>query len=1569
MAILDDLCHDGNSAKNYTFWEGTAYGACYEQLIGVLPIYIIFGLVNCLYIDKELHTLQTNPILQKCRVLFVRFFISIASVVPPVLNVILTYVYLETTVSIAHTCGVGFRTVSWLIHSGLVWRIRSMNVKHVRGFIPIIVAWALTVVSDCVQLTTTVLQYIYDEDNLIPLVCLSTTVLLQILYLSTLIPGSRHVRAFHKPPEAINRVPCINEGESDEEDESAGLITNSRAQGYGTNLPFNDQQELGIAEDGANILSKLIFFWIQPLMVKGSKGKIHKPDDVFELPPELRPQTVARKFQRISSNIFKDDTRTCNNHSQQPNGLPNDPHVVYSTSYQKQRKHRLINCLNKGFGLRFYPLGIIKFIQDCIGFAGPIFLHELVSYIENSNEPTSHGYYYALGLFVSSLLGSFLGLHFNYQVNKVKVQVRGALVSTIYRKSVRVNLATISKFTTGEIVNFMSTDADRVVNFCSSFHQFWSLPFQIAVSLYLLHQQVGLAFLTGLAFVLLLIPVNKWLTVKIQGYNEDMMKRKDDRVKLMSEILNGIRVIKFYAWELSFQEKINRLRLLELRSLKGIKYLDAWCVYFWATTPVLISILTFTTYASMGYNLTAAKVFTSVALFNMLIGPLNAFPWVINGVIEAWVSVHRVQSFLELEDNDLEKYYTQVPVDGDQSILDIQIKNGCYNWGKIINNEASKAEGSDENDVLAKPPGTLALKDLNLSVFKGQLVGVIGTVGCGKSSLMAAFMAEMHQDEGMTWVSCLDEGFGLACQEPWIQHATLKENILFSEPFYNSRYQAVLQACALTEDLKILPAGDNTEIGENGVNLSGGQKARVALARAVYQKDKNVYLLDDPLSAVDAHVGEHLFNKCIMGILKEKTRILCTHHTKYLWQADVVIVMENGTIASYGHPSVILNKLETTENGLTTSASEKGDALNDVENKEANCDEGKDKKVEDKLIKEEDQDKGVVKLDVYKSYWRAVGHLLAISTFIALTLMQASRNINDWWLAYWVTHSTDEEVLGAYQRFNAVLLPSASNSSNIPSNLTQATMLPANLTTASDNLKFYLGIYSGLAAGNSIFTLLRAFLFAYGGLCATKLVHNRLLDRILHAPIVFFEETPIGRLINRFSSDVYSVDKDLPFMLNIFLAQLYGVLGTVVITCYTLPWFILVLVPILIVYYLIQKYYRKTSRELKRITSVTRSPIYAHFSETLSGVMTIRALRATERFEEENLTRLEQNQRANFCSLAVTMWLGLWLQLLGVVMVGAVALLSVWEHHNGGINPGLVGLAISYILGITGQLMGVITSFTETEKQMVSVERIMHYVKEVPQESQQSLLYTPAQWPSLGRVCFTRVSFSYHRHLPNALNSVTFTTAPGEKIGIVGRTGSGKSSLFLALFRMVELQDGSITIDGTNISHVQVQDLRSRLAVIPQDPFLFSGSIRENLDPKGEHSDDELWCILEKCHLKEVVQALGGLEGEAAEKGRHFSSGQRQLVCLARAMLTRAKVLCIDEATASIDYDTDKLLQETIRTEFRENTVLTIAHRINTIVDSDRVIVMESGMIAEFDAPDDLLSDTNSLFYGLVHSN
>ncbi|NWH86570.1 MRP7 protein, partial [Aegithalos caudatus] len=1292
--------------------------------------------------------------------------------------------------------------------------------------------------------------------------------------------------------------------------------------------PSWSQGSQRVAEDGESWLSRFFYTWMNPLMKRGYQQKLNQPQDVYVLPRQLR---AAR---------------------------------VYSP-HHAQEAVRLMSVLHAAFGLRFYTLGLLKLAGSLLGFSGPLLLNLLVNFMESRQEPLSHGVLYALGLFAGSFLGALLRNQFSYEMNKMVLMVRAAIISAIYRKALRVSGASLARFTVGEIVNFMSTDTNRLVNFCRSFHELWSLPVQLAIALYLLYQQVGVAFLGGMALALLLVPINKMIANRIMVNNEKMLKHKDTRVKLMTEFLSGIRVIKFYAWEKHFSTRINACRAEELQKLRAVSYLDALCVYLWAALPVVVSIAIFVTYVLLGHQLTATKVFTAVALVGMLILPLNSFPWVLNAILEAKVSLDRIQKFFELVDQDLEAYYAlDSPSD---SATAMEMKCAAFLWVPV----------EEESSRQPSSTGTLQLHIENLSVRKGMLLGVVGKVGSGKSSLLAAITGELIKQGGQVYVCDLEQGFGLATQEPWIQFTTVRENILFGREYDARLYQEVLEACALSEDLNILPAGDQTEVGENGVTLSGGQKARIALARAIYQ-EKELYLLDDPLAAVDADVANHIMQKCIFGILKHKTRVLCTHRTEFLEKADTLLLMDNGRIVKTGTPADILPLVEAFPKFKDTDKGHKDKAPNEQGQEEAIKTEAEEPTQNTNLInKEEEKKEGAVAFQVYKAYWMAMGSCVAISILFSLFLMQASRNISDWWLSYWIS-SISQTANTSVMAYSASL-PSPElllfSTSGLVSPIQDLDKTPAPPNGSMD-VNFYLIVYGSIAGANSLFTIIRAFLFAYGALRAAAVIHDRLLQRVLKATVTFFNTTPTGRILNRFSSDLYCVDDSLPFMLNIFLANMFGLLGMLVIMTYGLPWIGLVFLPLAVVYFSIQRYYRFSSRELKRLCSVTLSPIYTHFSETLSGLSTVRGMRATKRFELENQLRLEQNQRCLFASNTVMEWLDIRLQMIGVVVVTAIAGIAIIQHQKQLGNPGLVGLVLSYALSVTNLLSGLISSFTHTEIMMVSVERTEEYTTDIPMEPQDKLVQVKAQmcsqvsadWPSKGLVEFQQVVLAYRAGLPNALNGVSFTVYPGEKLGIVGRTGSGKSTLFLALFRMVEMKSGQILLDGVDSQLVGLEELRSRLAIIPQDPFLFSGSIRENLDPQGKRTDAELCEVLEQCHLWDAVTQMGGLESELGERGKSLSVGQRQLMCLARALLTQAKVLCIDEATASVDQKTDQLLQQTIRQRFADKTVLTIAHRLNTILDSDRVLVMQAGRVAELDSPARLSQKDGSLFQHLLHS-
>ncbi|XP_025846741.2 ATP-binding cassette sub-family C member 10 isoform X2 [Vulpes vulpes] len=1254
-------------------------------------------------------------------------------------------------------------------------------------------------------------------------------------------------------------------------------------------LLLSQGQESEVAEDGESWLSRFSYAWLTPLLARGARGELRQPQDTCHLPRRLHPAYLARIFQA-----------------------------------HWQEGVRLWKALYKAFGRHYLALGLLKLVGTMLGFSGPLLLSLLVGFLEEGQEPLSNGLLYALGLAGGAVLGAVLQNQYGYEIRKVTLQARGAVLNILYRKALQLGPR---RPPAGEALNLLGTDSERLLNFAGSFHEAWGLPLQLAITLYLLHQQVGVAFVGGLILALLLVPVNKVIATRIMASNQEMLQHKDARVKLMTELLSGVRVIKFFGWEQALGARVEACRAQELGRLRVIKYLDAACVYLWAALPVVISIVIFITYVLMGHQLTATKVFTALALVRLLILPLNNFPWVINGLLEAKVSLDRIQRFLDLPSHSPQVYYSPDPPTEPSTALELH--EALFSWD---------------------PVGTSQEIFINhLEVKKGVLVGIVGKVGCGKSSLLAAVAGELHRLRGRVAVWGLSKGFGLATQEPWIQFATIRDNILFGKTFDAQLYKEVIEACALTDDLHILPAGDQTEVGEKGVTLSGGQRARIALARAIYQ-EKELYLLDDPLAAVDADVASHLLHRCILGVLSHTTRLLCTHRTEYLEKADLVLLMEAGRLLRAAAVQSVGNLEKTKER---------------LEVEEKTCGH---------VLQEESKKEGAVALHVYRAYLRAVGLGLALAILLSLLLMQGTRNAADWWLSHWISqlkaNKNNSQEMPAPTNPGSTGLLSAQLLLFSSGNLyTSVFPLPKTASNGSSDIRFYLTVYATIAGVNSFCTFLRAVLFAAGTLQAAATLHRRLLCRVLMAPVTFFDSTPAGQVLNRFSSDVACADDSLPFTLNILLANAAGLLGLLAVLGSGLPWLLLLLPALSVLYYRVQRHYRASSRELRRLSSLTLSPLYTHLADTLAGLPVLRAAGATSRFEEENQRLLELNQRCQFAASATMQWLDIRLQLMGATVVSAIAGIALVQHQQGLTNPGLVGLSLSYALSLTGLLSGLVSSFTQTETMLVSVERLEEYSCDLPQEPQGQLPRLGIGWLTQGSVEFQDVVLVYRPGLPNALDGVTFRVQPGEKLGIVGRTGSGKSSLLLVLFRLLEPSSGRVLLDGVDTSQLELAELRSQLAIIPQEPFLFSGTVRENLDPQGLHEDRALWQALEQCHLSEVIVSLGGLDGELGEGGRSLSLGQRQLLCLARALLTDAKILCIDEATASVDQKTDQLLQQTICKRFANKTVLTIAHRLNTILNSDRILVLQAGRVVELDSPAALRSQPHSLFQQLLQSS
>uniref|UniRef100_A0A8U7P8L9 Multidrug resistance-associated protein 1 n=1 Tax=Corvus moneduloides TaxID=1196302 RepID=A0A8U7P8L9_CORMO len=1176
---------------------------------------------------------------------------------------------------------------------------------------------------------------------------------------------------------------------------------------------------------------------------------------------------------------------------------------------QKSSEASLFKVLYKTFGPYFLMSFLFKAAHDLLMFSGPEILKLLLNFVSNKAAPNWQGYFYTVLLFVCACLQTLI-LHQYFHICFVTgMRLKTAIVGVIYRKALVITNSARKTSTVGEIVNLMSVDAQRFMDLATYINMIWSAPLQVILALYLLWQNLGPSVLAGFAVMILLVPVNAVMAMKTKTYQVAQMKSKDNRIKLMNEILNGIKVLKLYAWELAFREKVLEIREKELQVLKKSAYLAAMATFTWVCAPFLVALSTFAVYVMINKNniLDAQKAFVSLALFNILRFPLNMLPMVISSIVEASVSLKRLRVFLSHEELDPD------------SIVRGPIK------------EASKAE-------------LCALYfSINFTVPEGSLVAVVGQVGCGKSSLLSALLGEMDKKEGYVVVK---GSVAYVPQQAWVQNATLEDNIVFGREMSESRYKRVIEACALLPDVEILPSGDKTEIGEKGVNLSGGQKQRVSLARAVYC-NADVYLLDDPLSAVDAHVGKHIFEKVIgpKGILKNKTRVLVTHAVNYLPQMDTILVMTDGEISEMGSYQELLqqdgafaeflrtyaNAEQTMENSgkqLSNSSTYSRDSGKpQQQSSTAELQKPLAEKNSWKLMEADTAKTGRVKATVYWDYMKAIGVFMSFLAIFLFMCNHIASLASNYWLSLW----TDDPVINGTQQ----------------------------------NTTLRLGVYGALGISQGIAVFGYSMVVSIGGIFASQHLHLNLLHNVLRSPMSFFERTPSGNLVNRFSKEIDTIDSTIPPIIKMFMGSTFNVIGACIIILLATPIAAVIIPPLGLVYLFVQRFYVATSRQLKRLESVSRSPVYSHFNETLLGVSVIRAFEEQKRFIKQNDMKVDENQKAYYPSIVANRWLAVRLEYVGNCIVLFAALFAVMARNK--LSAGLVGLSVSYSLQITAYLNWLVRMSSELETNIVAVERVKEYA-EMEKEAEWSIEQTaPASsWPEEGKVEFRGYGLRYREDLDLVLKNINVTINGGEKIGIVGRTGAGKSSLTLGLFRINEAAEGEIIIDGINIAKIGLHDLRFKITIIPQDPILFSGSLRMNLDPFDQHSDEDIWRSLELAHLKNFVSSLPDkLNHECAEGGENLSVGQRQLVCLARALLRKSKILVLDEATAAVDLETDKLIQSTIKSQFEECTVLTIAHRLNTIMDYTRVLVLERGEVVECGTPDQLLQE-KGIFYSMA---
>ncbi|GAB7359206.1 hypothetical protein MBLNU230_g5865t1 [Neophaeotheca triangularis] len=1340
----------------------------------------------------------------------------------------------------------------------------------------------------------------------------------------------------------------------------------------------------------ANILSKVTFQWMAPLMSTGYQRTLEL-NDIWEVAEDRSVEALQERLK-----------------------------ASFQRRRQKGEKRMLLGALYDTNKREFLVGGACQFVGACLQVFTPFVMKYLIrfaaqAYYANNPQPGTpdvpapdigHGIGLVLGITAMQIVQSQCINQFIYRGMVVGGQSRAVLISVVFEKAMKLSgrakaggrsqedqapkdlqpgsekekswfkkkLGKDKKPTqdaakgvagdgqgwgNGRIVNLMSVDTYRVDQACGMFHMVWTSPVQVIITLILLLINLGPSALSGFGLICIMMPLLGRAIGSLMRRRKDINKITDQRVGLTQEILSAVRFVKFFGWETSFLERLEAIRTREINKIAFLLSIRNGIMAVAMSMPIFASMLAFITYALTNGGLaSAANIFSSLALFNALRIPLNLLPLVIGQVVDANASLGRVQDFLLAEERQEE---ATLDPDGKNAV---DIHHADFTWERSPTQDPDQVPGKNpksakqikeekkedkrknkqaEKEKIASEPGsasssTLAdeeqnifqIKDIDLSIGRNELVAVIGSVGSGKSSLLAALAGDMRRSNG---TMTLGASRAFCPQYAWIQNATFKDNIVFGKEYNNRWYDQVIDACALRPDIDMLPSGDLTEIGERGITVSGGQKQRLNIARAIYF-NSDLILMDDPLSAVDAHVGKHIMDQAICGLLQNKARVLATHQLHVLNRADRIVWMKEGGIHKVAtFTDLYANDPEFQKLMATTAVAEKPEEKEEPnedeveEEKKEVTKKKKGKKPAAALMQQEERATSSVGGAVYWAYIKASGSIwIAPLVFILLAISQAANIVTSLWLSWWT----------------------------------------------SDEYGFPIGAYIGTYAGLGVVQALLQFAFSVAltvyGTKASKVMLHRAITRCLRAPMSFFDTTPLGRITNRFSKDVDTMDNTLTDSMRMFfltMAMILSVFGLIIAYYY---YFAVALGPLFLVFLFSASYYRASAREVKRHESVLRSVVFSRFSEAINGTPTIRAYGLETQFSNSINQAVNSMDGAYFLTFANQRWLAVRLDFVGIGLVFTVGILVVTSRFA--VDPSIGGLVLSYILSIVQMIQFTVRQLAEVENNMNSTERIHYYGTELEEEAALHTRDVPPQWPQHGEIEFDNVQMRYRAGLPLVLQGLTMHVKAGERIGVVGRTGAGKSSIMSTLFRLSELSGGSIKIDGIDIASIGLADLRSRLAIIPQDPTLFKGSIRSNLDPFNEHSDLDLFNALRQADLIDEHQKIEDENGRihldtvVEDEGLNFSLGQRQLLALARALVRNSQIIVCDEATSSVDFETDQKIQKTIVRGFAGRTLLCIAHRLKTIIGYDRILVMDAGNVAELDSPINLY-DQGGIFRGM----